>query len=118
MRKLEERFHQEMLDTYNQAAKLGYRATYFLQVAHEHGGVGAAKMLLAKSASASGFERLWELGRLDISVEALVLKPEFMALFSDAERQVARERLAELGYRAPWDTPEYRENTEKRDWLP
>ena len=104
MSKLEAAFEHEMETTYHEAAKLGYRATYFLRMVREHGGVETAHRLLAASGSSEGLGRLWELGRLDISLEALVLKPEYASLFTNEERRIARERLAEMNYRAPWES--------------
>ncbi len=101
--KLEAAFEQEMETTYHEAAKLGYRATYFMRMVREHGGMETARRLLAQESSPEGLGRLWELGRLDISVEAIVLKPEYTPLFTDEERRIARERLAEMSYKAPWD---------------
>jgi hypothetical protein len=46
-----------------------------------------------------GFTALWERGRLDLSVEALVLAEEFDDLFPEDEPDVARDRLAEHGHR-------------------
>lgn len=96
-------FHQDMLDSYHQLARLGYRATYFLRMIQEHGGVQAARQLVNGEGGTEGFARIWELKRLDLSAEALVLKPEYRTLFSDEERQRARQRLTDMGYQAPWD---------------
>ena len=41
---------------------------------------------------------LWRYGRLDLSVEAQVLRPGFAPLFSEEERAMARARLAEYSY--------------------
>ena len=95
---LEDEFHQKMEDIYHVAASLGYRPTYFLRMIHEHGGVAAAKRLLYASEAQSGLTKLWELKRLDISMEALVLHERWNPLFSNAERQKARERLNAFGY--------------------
>lgn len=54
--------------------------------------------LLAASVVSDGFRALWERGRLDLTVEALVLRPEFRELFDDQELETARTRLEELGY--------------------
>ena len=69
----------------------------------ELGGVEAARRLISQDTVTAGFGRLWEMGRLDLSVEAFVLKPEYRALFSDEERTRARQLLADLHYHAPWD---------------
>lgn len=104
MSTLEASFHQAMLDGYDQLAKLGYRATYFLRMVQELGGVQAARQLVTSDSYSEGFTRLWEMGRLDLSVEAFVLKPEYSALFTDDERTHARQHLTDMGYRAPWDS--------------
>ncbi len=45
-----------------------------------------------------GYAALWERKRLDLTVEALILRPEWLELFSELEREIARQRLAEYGY--------------------
>jgi hypothetical protein len=65
-----------MLRLYEDAKDAGYNATYFLRMVSEHGGLETARRLLAAPSPAEGFSRLYEIGRVDLSVEALVLKPE------------------------------------------
>ena len=91
-------FHQEMVKIYNEATEFGYHPTYFLQMVAERGGLPAAKQLLGSSDPASGFVRLWEEQRLDLSVEALALREPWNALFTDVELAEARRRLEDLGY--------------------
>ncbi|GAA3989853.1 hypothetical protein FOF52_17840 [Thermobifida alba] len=45
-----------------------------------------------------GFSALWERGRLDLTVEAVVCEARFAPLFSDGELEVARKRLSQFGY--------------------
>ena len=99
MATLEQAFNNEMKNIYITAKKdLGYNATRFLQLLSLKGGVEAARQLIAKDGGTYGFEVLWEAGRLDLSVEALVLDPKFHSLFSEAERELCRERLSLHGY--------------------
>ena len=85
-----------MLDIYRSAVReCDYTPTYFLRMVSEHGGLEAARRLLATERPSYGFVRLWECGRLDLSVEAHVLKPEFAPLFTEAELDTARSRLAQ-----------------------
>lgn len=91
-------FHEAMLDTYRRAAEHGYRATYFLQMVYEYGGVRTAKRLLATPEHQSGLTELWQLGLLGISAEALVLQERWETLFTDDERRKACERLKAHGY--------------------
>jgi hypothetical protein len=41
---------------------------------------------------------LRQIRRLDISVEAYVLRPEFAPLFTTEEMEIARRRLRDFGY--------------------
>ncbi len=94
----EARFHTAMLDIYRVAKRdLSYSATRFLQLVEARGGVQAAKQLLNGPPS-DGFATLWEKGRLDLSMEAHILEPEFRELFTEAERRIAEDRLRQFGY--------------------
>lgn len=102
MTNLAAQFEDEMYNTYQVAAKqYKYRPTLFLQMIQQHGGVGAAKILVAKDAPSDGFRRLWDLGRLDLTAEALILKPQYASLFTEEERAKARQRLVDLEYKFP-----------------
>lgn len=88
-----------MVGIYEDAKReTGYVATRFIQMVSESGGLAAARQLL-HGAPSDGFTALWERGRLDLTVEALILDSEFSDLFTDDERKIARDRLAEYGYR-------------------
>lgn len=80
--------------------EVGYNATRWRRMVYDHGGVGAAKRLLGGPDASDGFTKLWESGRLDMSVEWFVLK--FDDLFTDEERETAYRRLKL--YDAPVDT--------------
>ncbi|WP_242976010.1 hypothetical protein [Desulfosporosinus sp. FKB] len=96
---LENRFNEDMKNIYVIAKKeLGYNATRFMQLVAQKGGLQAAKQLISKEGGTYGFEILWEHKRLDLSVEALVLKPEYTELFTDTEREICRNRLQDFGY--------------------
>ena len=44
------------------------------------------------------YTALWERKRLDLRVEAMILRPEWQELFSDVERRIEVNRLREYGY--------------------
>lgn len=97
----EERFHESMLDIYWLAGDAtGYWASYFLRGVRNKGGLTEARDLLRKTGTSPGFERLKEEGRLDLSMEAVVIRPEYASLFAPTEIALARSRLADAGYRA------------------
>lgn len=65
----------------------------------EHGGLAAARMLLHSREVSEGFTALWERGRLDLTVERHVHRPEFRDLFTSDELDIARARLHTYGFR-------------------
>src|ERR687892_419059 len=73
MNEQERAFHTAMVDVYQRAKKeAGYNATRFLQMLSELGGLETARHLLHSDAVSDGFTALWQKGRLDITVEAVV----------------------------------------------
>ena len=87
-----------MIGVYENAKHHEYFATYFKKMIDQYEGLGAAKRLLAKTGIQEGLMKLWELGLLDQSVEALVLQERFQPLFNSDEISEAKRRLEELGY--------------------
>src|SRR3989442_14736402 len=96
---LEKRFNETMLDVYRRAkAEARYNATRFLGMVAEKGGYETARTLIHAPAVSEGYTALWERGRLDLTVEAVILQPEWRDLFSEPELNIARRRLAKYGY--------------------
>lgn len=98
----ETQFHESMLNIY-QAAKseANYNAQRFLQMVVDHGGLEAARMLIHSSQVPEGYVALWERGRLDLTVEAMILAREpYKSLFTDEELEICKKRLLEYGYKA------------------
>lgn len=100
---LRKQFLSEMFDVYKRAKQeVGYKATAFLQmITNSEDGVKIAKQLIQNNKPTDGFIKLWEAKRLDITVENLILKKEYLSLFTDEERKIAKERLTEYGYLIP-----------------
>jgi len=96
---IEKEFDIAMMDIYHRAKyEAGYNATRYLQMLQEHRGLGTANILLHTPHVSDGFTALWERGRLDLTVEALILKKKWHSLFSEEERQIAKKRLKEYRY--------------------
>ncbi|MCW3845970.1 phospholipase D family protein [Sphingomonas sp. LB-2] len=93
----EKGFTKAMEQIYDDAVAIGYRPSTFRRMLAEHGGVETARRLI-RGAATSGFEALWEKKRLDLSVEALMLKPGWRVLFRPEELAMARKRLRDVGY--------------------
>lgn len=105
MDQAERGFRNELLDAVSECRKFGYSPTRFVAMLNTRTSFEVARSLLG-SAVSEGFTTLWEKNRLDLSVEAIVLKPEWKAHFTEEELRIARHRLAEVRYRAPWDSEE------------
>jgi len=76
-----------------------YDEKVFLKMIAESGARNAAKSLLAASHVQSGLRGLRRLGRLDLTVEHLVIQPRWNDLFSNDERQAAIDRLRKRAQR-------------------
>ena len=99
-RDLKRQFHNVMLSIYERAkSECNYNATRFLQMVNEQGGLKAAKTLLNSPGLSEGLIALWERKRLDISMEATILKEPWNTLFTKEELEIAKKRLEELGYK-------------------
>lgn len=69
-----------------------------MQMLAEHGGVGTARRLLAKSEPQEGLFELWRLDLLHESMEAVVVQEKYHSLFTQEELAEARRRLEKMGY--------------------
>jgi len=102
LKRLEGSFNEAMFRIYDEAKrKYSYNASRFLQMLHNSSGVEVARSLTLAPDASDGFTKLWELKRLDLTVEAQVLQPEYRALFTDADREAARNRLELYGWQPP-----------------
>ena len=98
MRRIEAEFEKALHDLCHEARSIGYNPIRFQQMLAEQGALATAHQLLAPKGFHDGFTRLWELKRLDISLECVVLSPTFRPLFSTEELDEARRRLRELHF--------------------
>lgn len=99
LHKLSDQFDREMMNVYNSALKkCNYKAIRFLQMFLEYKGITTAKMLLSKRDVQYGFTELYLCGCLGLSMEVLVLKPEYRPLFTEEELREAKRRLVAVEY--------------------
>jgi hypothetical protein len=80
--------------------EIKYRPSYVLAHLTGHDGVDTAIWLVSIENESSGFTRLWEEGRLDLSAEALVLLPEYAPLFPVELRRRAWDTLKAYDWKA------------------
>lgn len=93
-------FDQAMFDIYKRAKReTGYNATLFLQMVTNNGGLQTARTLINARKPSDGYTALYERGRLDLTVEAMILEnPRWHELFTPEELERARGRLKQYGY--------------------
>ena len=92
-------FNNDMIAIYRKTKEeCNYKPSYFLQLVEREGGYAAAKQLLANKDTQYGLTKLYELNRLDLSMEALVVSEKYSCLFSEFEFKTAERRLKQFGY--------------------
>jgi hypothetical protein len=93
-------FDEEMFRIYQRAhAEAGYNASRFLQMLHEHRGLETARILLHSTNVSEGYTALWERGRLDLTVEAVIHdNPKWHPLFTEEDRAICIARLKAYEY--------------------
>jgi hypothetical protein len=97
---LVEEFDEAMYGIYQRAlSEANYRATRFLEMLYAHRGVETARILLHAPNVSGGYTALWERGRLDLTVEAVIHdNAKWHSLFTDEDLSICRNRLQEYGY--------------------
>ena len=93
-------FQAAMFKIYQRVkAEAHHNASVFFHMLNERGGVATAKALINAPSPSDTYTKLWELNRLDLTVEAEVAENEqWLNLFSGDKISRARERLAKYGY--------------------
>ena len=92
-------FNSEMLNIYELAKKeCNYTARRYLQMLRRRRGLETAKILLHSNKVSDGYTALRECDRLDLTVEALVIKMEWRELFTHEEINIAIKRLKDYGF--------------------
>ena len=99
---IEKQFECRCIDVANKtAAVLSRDVPYFRQMLASRGAVGAATHLVHRHQPSSTFEALRRANRLDLTMESVILEPEWASLFTDADKAVARARLRHHGMVEP-----------------
>jgi hypothetical protein len=95
----ETRFAERILKLYKQIRKeCGYKPSRLFGLLSAYGGVGTARTLINGPFPSDGFTELLLRGRLDLTMEALVLRSPWSHLFTAEELAAAKKRLDDCGY--------------------
>jgi hypothetical protein len=100
MRELEDQFTEAMFDICRRAkTEAKYPATVFLKMITDNGGVATAKTLINAVKPSDGHTALYERGRLDLTVEAVVVEdPKWHSLLTTDEVLRAERWLRDYRY--------------------
>lgn len=98
--KLEAEFDAAMMDIYVRAkSEANYTASIFHRMLDQQRGLATAKQLINDTKVSQGYTALFERGRLDLTVEAVVFdNPKWHALFDPQELAKAEKRLVAYQY--------------------
>ena len=101
LKSVERQFDLAMFEVYRRAKdEAGYNATIFFQMLSDNKGLRTAKTLINAPKESDGYTALYLRGRLDLTVEALVIEDErWHQLFTDEELKRARKRLKAYDYK-------------------
>jgi hypothetical protein len=93
-------FDIAMMGIYERAlSEAKYKASRFLEMLYEHRGLETARILLHSPKVSEGYIALWERGRLDITVEAVIFdNTKWHQLFDNNEIEICRKRLKDYQY--------------------
>lgn len=93
---LNDEFDAELDDFLGQSQDNKGKPSVVRNMKARNGGVATAKKLL-RTPNTGGRDRIAkEVGRPDLSIEALVLKPKYASLFTSAELECARWSLQQI----------------------
>lgn len=94
-------FDEAMFEIYRRAkSEARCSASVFLNMVVRQGGLATAKFLINSKQVSVGYTRLYERGRLDLTLEATILDNEkWHSHFTSDELDRAAKRLQSYGYR-------------------
>lgn len=93
MNDLESQFDLAMRQSCDESRELGYFPGDFVGMLNREGGVLLAKRLVKTLELQAGLMKLASMGRLDLSIESLMLQPQFRSLFTKQELVAAEGRI-------------------------
>lgn len=96
--KQNEEFTAYLRSAVRQAEALKYNPTRFKGMIEADGGYETVKRVLAGGKPSDGFMKLWELGRLDLTCEAIIVESKWRQYFDDDLIERAERLLRESRY--------------------
>jgi 5-methylcytosine-specific restriction protein A len=97
---LEDKLTESLIDAYQRGGEeVGYWGRRYRRALGQKGGLATAKRMLGprNPGQRAGLDAFLDANRPDLTMEAVILQPQFRSLFTESELQVAAERLGEYG---------------------
>lgn len=99
---LEKELFNELVESIDLSLKAGAKInkSTILEMLHRYGAIGTAKRLVKEGAEKiqSGLQKMFEINRLDLTFENIILKEKYRILFDEGTLNNATEKLKKLGY--------------------
>ena len=89
-------FSQRIDEALRLCHELGYHPNRFQQMFNKYGAANTARRLVASGDLQDGLRRLSRMGRLDLSMEQIMLEDPFHLIFTQQELAAAQWRLDQL----------------------
>ena len=96
MSQLEQTFEARVRAALLECHRLGYYPHDFEGMLASASAARVAEKLVTSGELQTGLKRLAQMGRLDLSVESIMLEPEFESLFNKTLRDAAQWRLNQV----------------------
>lgn len=90
---IRDEFAAAILAAIKESKELGYNPTRFIEMIEQSHPVEIGKKLVVSGDLQSGIIQMAKMNRKDLTIESIMLKPEFSALFTSAELKAAQWRL-------------------------
>ena len=97
-KELENEFYTAVMQDVKILSKKGYIPRVFIDMIAKKGAIETAKQLVNSKEPSPGYTKLWEMGCLQYSVENQIQDKRWQSVFTDEEREKARERLAAYNF--------------------
>lgn len=94
----DEEFTKLLRGAVGEAEKLKYRPAQFKKMLDAYGGFDTVNRVLASGKPSDGFTRLWELSRLDLTCEAIIVETKWRGYFDESALARAEKLLGDMRY--------------------
>ena len=98
MQQLYEEFYEDLIKVQKEAKKILSINENFSEFENEEELISYVEKIINKNGGRATFTKLWGKGRLDLSLEYLVLQDKYSKLFSKGIREKSSKTLHQYGY--------------------